>query len=138
MEKDLQESAWKKRKAPLRLMDLQCDAKASHPCVKGSTMTVVMPPPAAPTAAAKRVPSFAKSNKVTGANGAKIGEDNWELFVEDYLIEGVCMFDAHKGLQVGGEAAWARSGQMDAMPTKLVEERAQAKTTMVTSLDPWT
>lgn len=75
---------------------------------------------------------------MTGENGAKIGEDNWELFVEDYLIEGVCMFDAHTRLQVGGEAAWAGSGQMDAMPTKLVEERAQAKTTMVTSLDPWT
>jgi hypothetical protein len=45
MEKDRQESLWKKWKALLRLLDPRHDAKALCPSAKGPTMTATMPPP---------------------------------------------------------------------------------------------
>jgi hypothetical protein len=56
MEKDRQESLRKKRKALLRLVDPQCDAKVSRPSAKGSATVAAMPPPAA-LAASERVSS---------------------------------------------------------------------------------
>jgi hypothetical protein len=76
----------------------------------------------------------------------------------DYLIEDIGMFDAQTGLLPGDEcvyccvsffmmvcvllliyflAAGTGSGQMVVMPAKMVEDRAQAKDEMATSLDSW-
>jgi hypothetical protein len=153
MEKKHQESARKKRKAPLRFMDPQRNVKAPRPSAKGSTAAAMMPLPAA---AARRVPSPARADEVMGAKWAKIGEASQELSMVDYLIEDVGMFDAHTGLPASDECVYccvgffmmvcvlllffsivgARSGQVVAIPAKPVEERAQVKTAMVTLLDP--
>jgi hypothetical protein len=56
MEKDHQESARKKRKASLRLVDPRCEAKVPRHSVKGSTVAVVMHSPVALATVARRVP----------------------------------------------------------------------------------
>jgi hypothetical protein len=109
MEKDRQKSVQKKWKALLPLVDPRREVKVPCPNVKGFAVVVVMPPPAAPAAATRRVLSPVKAGKVTGANSAKIGgssEASRELFVDDYLIEDVSMFDAHTGLTAGSECVY--------------------------------
>ena len=61
-----------------------------------------MSSPTAPAAADRRMPSRAWANKVVGPKGAKIGEASGELYVDDYLIEDVGMFDAQTVLSAGG------------------------------------
>jgi hypothetical protein len=109
MEKDRQKSTQKKRKALLPLVDPRREVKVPCPSVKGFAVVVVMPLPAAPAAVTRRVPSPVKASKVTGANNAKIGgssKASRELFVDDYLIEDVSMFDAHTGLTAGNECVY--------------------------------
>lgn len=75
MEKDRQDSAWKKRKATLWLVDPQRDAKAPHPSVKGSTAVAAMP---LPTTAARRIPSPTRVDEVAVAKGVEYREASWE------------------------------------------------------------
>jgi hypothetical protein len=100
MDKDCQKSTRKKRKAPLQLGDLRREREGAAGA-KGATGATTMPPPAAPVAAARKVPSPVKASEVEAARGAEMdgaGEASQELSVDDYLIEGVSMFDAHTGL----------------------------------------
>lgn len=108
MDKDCQESTWKKRKVPLRLVDMRREAKVVRPGAKDSIVAAAeaMPPLAA---AARKVPSRVKASVVEGEKGAEIGgadEASRELAVDDYLIEGVSMFDAHNRLAAGGECIY--------------------------------
>jgi hypothetical protein len=103
VEKDHQESTRKKRKAPLRLVDPWHDAKAPHPSAKGPTAAAAMPPPVVPVAAARRVPSPSRVDEVAEVKGVETGR---ELSVDDYLVEGVGMFDAQTGLPPDAECGY--------------------------------
>jgi hypothetical protein len=106
MEKDRQESVRTKQKVPLRLVDPRRDTKVSRPSAKGYTVAVVMPLPAAPTVAARRMPSLLKASELERGRGTEIGgagEASRELSMDDYLIEDVSMFNACTGLAASGE-----------------------------------
>ena len=106
MENDRQESSWKKRKAMLQLVDPRCDTKAPRPSVKGPTAVAAMPPSMVPTTTTRRVPSPSRADKVAGVKEAKTGEAGRELSVDDYLVEGVGMFDAQTGLPPDAECGY--------------------------------
>jgi hypothetical protein len=63
-----------------------------------------MPSPVMLAAAARRMPSPSRADKVAGAKGAEIGEASRELSVDDYF-EDVGMIDAHMELPAGGSTA---------------------------------
>jgi hypothetical protein len=80
-----------------------------RPSTKGSTAIATMPPPVVPATAARKVPSPTKASEVEVARGGDMGgtgEASQELFVDDYLIEGVSMIDAHTGLAAGDECIY--------------------------------
>lgn len=111
VDKDHQESTRKKQKALLRLVDPRREAKMLRPSAKGSAAVATMLPPTELAASARKVPSLAKASEVEGAKGTKIGgagDASRELSVDDYLIEGVSMFDAHTRLAAGGECIYHR------------------------------
>lgn len=111
VDKDHQESTQKKQKALLRLVDPRREAKMLRPSAKGSAAVATMLPPTELAASARKVPSPAKASEVEGAKGTKIGgagDVSRELSVDDYLIEGVSMFDAHTRLAAGGECIYHR------------------------------
>jgi hypothetical protein len=98
MEKDHQETQWKKRKALLRLVDLCYDAKTSRPSARG-LFQLRRCPPAAPAAPAKMSsPPRVVETAVSETRG--IGQ---ELSVDDYLVGGVTMFDAQTGPPPAGK-----------------------------------
>jgi hypothetical protein len=104
MEKDHEESSWKKRNDMLRLVDPHRDAMAPRPSVKGPTATAVMPPPAVPTVTARRVTSPLWVNEVAGVK--ETGEACRELSMDDYLTEDIGMFNAQTELPPGGECGY--------------------------------
>jgi hypothetical protein len=79
MDKDRQESLWKKWKAPLRLMDPRRDTKST---VKGFVPTAAMPPPPA-LAAAERLSSPPRAVEAAVSESGGTGQ---ELSVDDYFV----------------------------------------------------
>lgn len=105
MDKDRHESSWKKRKAPLRLVDPRCEAKALRTGTKGVAATAAMPPPTAPVVTAGGMPSPGKASQDGVVRSAEMGGAVAmvrQLFVDDYLLEGLSVFDAHTGLVADG------------------------------------
>jgi hypothetical protein len=123
-----------------------------------------MPSPAAPAAVARKVPSPTKASEVEAARGVEMcgtDEVSWELSIDDYLIEGVSMFDAHTGMAAGDECVFiivyvlllwqcmyscidlwflvvgSGSSQMVVVPAKPMVETKQVKSVVEASLDPW-
>jgi hypothetical protein len=90
MEKDHQDAPWK-HQAYARLVDPRREAKMAWPSVK----------PAAPSAPTheRRPPSPPRVADATVA----VAEVSTELSMDDYLVGGVAMFDAHTGLAPVGE-----------------------------------
>jgi hypothetical protein len=99
MEKERQVTQWKKRWAPVRLVDPRREMKVVRPSVKTAALGAGMPPPTAP-ASGQRPPSPPRiaETAVAGAEGVST-----ELSVDDYLVGGVAMFDAQTGLPLAGE-----------------------------------
>jgi hypothetical protein len=100
MEKDRQDVS-QKRRAYARLVDPRRKAKMVRPSAKPAAPGASMPPPTAPTSE-RRPPSPPRAAETTVA-GAKV---SMELSVDDYLVGGVAMFDAHTGLAPAGEFFW--------------------------------
>jgi hypothetical protein len=103
MEKDRQDTS-RKRRAYARLADPRREAKMARPSAKAAAPGASMPPPAAPTQE-RRPPSPPHAAKATVASV----EVSMELSVDDYLVGGVAIFDAHTGLAPAGEFFLARS-----------------------------
>lgn len=113
MDKDRQESSKKKRKALLRLVDPRCETKALCTSVVGisksratkdATTVVVMPLLASPSVAVAMPPSASKVSPDEATREVKVGTTCrvvHDLFVQDYLLEGVSEFDAHTRLAGG-------------------------------------
>lgn len=71
MDKDHQESSWKKRKAPLQLVDPRREVKALRTGAKAAAATATMPPPAALVVTAMGMPSPGKAGQGGAARGAE-------------------------------------------------------------------
>jgi hypothetical protein len=97
MEKDHQ-NAPRKRRAFARLGDLRREAKMARASMKPAAPDASMPPPVAPTHG-RRPPSPPRAGEAAVAGA----EDSMDIFVDDYLVGGVAMFDAHTGLDPTGE-----------------------------------
>jgi hypothetical protein len=97
MEKDHQDAP-RKRRAFARLADPRREAKMARLSVKPVAPGASMPPPAAPTHE-RRPPS---PPRTTEASVAGV-EASMDIFVDDYLVGGVAMFDSHTGLAPAGE-----------------------------------
>jgi hypothetical protein len=97
MEKDRQD-ALRKRRAYARLADPRREAKVARPIAKPAAPGASMPLPAAPTS--ERMPPLPLRAAETAVAGTKV---SMELSVDDYLVGGVAMFDAHTGLAPAGE-----------------------------------
>jgi hypothetical protein len=69
-----------------------------QPSAKPAALGASMPPPVAPTSE-RRPPSSPRAAE-TAVAGAKV---SMELSVDDYLMGGIAMFDAHTGLAPAGE-----------------------------------
>jgi hypothetical protein len=97
MEKDRQDAP-RKRRAFARVGDPRLEAKMVRASAKPAAPGASMPPPAAPTHE-RRPPSppRAAGAVVAGAEGSM------DIFVDDYLVGGVPIFDAHTGLGLAGE-----------------------------------
>jgi hypothetical protein len=103
MEKYRQDAP-RKRRAYARLADPRCEAKMTRPSVKPAAPGASMPPPVAPIHE-RRPPSPPCTAEVTVAGT----EASKELSVDDYLVGGVAMFDAHTRLAPDGEFFFVRS-----------------------------
>jgi hypothetical protein len=90
MEKDRQDAP-RKCWAFARLGDPRREAKMARASVKPGAPGASMPPPAAPTHE-RRPPSPPRAAEVS-----------MDIPVDDYLVSGVVMFDAHTGLDIAGE-----------------------------------
>ena len=97
MEKDRQDAPWKRRPYA-RLADPRRETKVVRPTVKPVAPGASMLPPIAPTSE-RRPPSPLRAAE-TAVAGAEV---SMELSVDDYLVGGVAMFDAHTGLAPAGE-----------------------------------
>jgi hypothetical protein len=97
MEKDRQDAP-RKRWAFARLADLRREAKMARPSAKPAAPGASMPPPIAPTHE-QRLPSPPRAAEAAVAGA----EASMDIFVDDYLVGGVAMFDAHTGLAPAGE-----------------------------------
>jgi hypothetical protein len=97
MEKDRQDAPWK-RQAFARLVDPRREVKMAWPSVKPAAPGASMPPPTAPTHE-RRPPSPPRATEATVA-GVEVST---KLFVDDYLVAEVTMFDAHTRLAPAGE-----------------------------------
>jgi hypothetical protein len=134
------------------------DAKALCPRAKGPAAVAAMPPLAVPAVAARRVPLPPWADAVVGAMVVDAREVDRELFMDDYLVEDIGMFDAQMELPPDGECGYcyvyffcmicvlvlmcflatgSGSGQMVVVSAKPVGERALVKDAVATSLDPW-
>ena len=89
MEKDRQDLQRKKQKALLRLVDPRRDAKMVRPSAKGA-LRLRRCPYTAPTLATKS----SSSPRVTETTVSGTEGMSQELSVDDYLVDGVTMFDA--------------------------------------------
>jgi hypothetical protein len=106
MDKGHQESSWKKRKAPLWLVDPCRETEVLRAGTKAVTTTAAMPPPATLIITAGGMPSPGKASQGGAARGAEMEAVvvmARELSIDNCLLEGVSMFDAHTGVAVGGE-----------------------------------
>jgi hypothetical protein len=97
MEKDHRDAP-RKQRTFARLGNPRREAKAARASVKPAAPGASMPPPAAPMHE-RRPPSPPRAAEVAVA-GAEVSMD---ISVDDYLVGGVAMFDAHTGLGPGGE-----------------------------------
>jgi hypothetical protein len=97
MEKEHQDVPWKRR-AFARLVDPRRKAKMARPSVKPAAPGASMPPPATPTH--ERRPPLPPRTAEAVVAGVEVSMD---LSVDDYLVGGVVMFDAHMGLAPAGE-----------------------------------
>jgi hypothetical protein len=82
------------------------DAKALCPRAKGPAAVAAMPPLAVPAVAARRVPLPPWADAVVGAMVVDAGEVDRELFMDDYLVEDIGMFDAQTELPPDGECGY--------------------------------
>ena len=97
MEKDRQDTP-RKRWAFARVGDPRREVKMARASAKTVTPGASMPPPVAPTHERKPpLPPRAAEAVVAGA------EISMDVFVDDYLMGLVAMFDAHTGLDPAGE-----------------------------------
>jgi hypothetical protein len=97
MEKDRQDGP-RKCQAYARLADPRREAKVAWPSAKPAASGASMPPPAMPTSE-RRPPSPPHATE-TAVSGTEV---SMELSVDDYLVGGVAMFDAHTRLAPAGE-----------------------------------
>jgi hypothetical protein len=97
MERDRQDAS-RKRRAYARLVDPRREAKMARASVKPAASGASMPPPATPTG--ERRPPSPPYAAETAVAGAKV---SMELSLDDYLVGGVAMFDAHTRLAPAGE-----------------------------------
>jgi hypothetical protein len=88
----------RKHRAFARLVDPRRKVKMARPSVKPAAPGTSMPSPAVPTHG-RRPPSPSRAAKAMVA----VAEVSTELSVDDYLVSGVAMFDAHTGLAPAGE-----------------------------------
>jgi hypothetical protein len=83
-------------------VDPRQEAKLARASTKAAAPSTVMPPPVAPVVATRMPsPSRVTETAVSGTSGA-----GQELSVDDYLVGGVTMFDAHTGLPSAGELSY--------------------------------
>jgi hypothetical protein len=141
MEKDRQDAPWK-RWAYARLADPRHKATMARPSAKPAAPGASMPPPAAPTSE-RRPPSPPRAAE-TAVAGAEV---SIELSVDDYLVGGIAMFDAHTGLAPAGEFFWrslrflldhgvgAESRQLTVVPTAVSASPVAAA--MKGEMCPW-
>ena len=109
MDKGHQESSWKKRKAPLWLVDPCRETEVLRAGTKAVTTTAAMPPPATLIITAGGMPSPGKASQGGAARGAEMEAVvvmARELSIDNCLLEGVSMFDAHTELAAGGECVF--------------------------------
>jgi hypothetical protein len=107
MEKDRQDVPWKRR-AFARVGDLRREVKMAWASVKPTTPGTGMPPPSAPGASMpppatpthERRPPSPSHAAEAAVGGAEVSMD---ISVDDYLVGGVAMFDAHTGRGPAGE-----------------------------------
>jgi hypothetical protein len=104
MEKDRQ-NAPRKRRAFARVGDPRCEVKMARASPKPAAPGARMPPPGAPTQE-RRPPSPPRAAEMV-VGGAEVSLD---IFVEDYLVGGVAIFDAHIGRGPAGEFFLTESG----------------------------
>jgi hypothetical protein len=97
MEKDHQDAP-RKRQAYARMANPRREAKVAWPSAKPPAPGASMPLLVVPTSE-RRPPSPLRATE-TAVAGAKV---SMELSVDDYLVGGVAMFDAHTGLAPAGE-----------------------------------
>jgi hypothetical protein len=97
MDKDRQDVP-RKCQAFARLGDSRREAKMARASTKPAAPGASMPPPAAPTQE-QRPPSPPHAAKAA-VGGAEVSTD---ICVDDYLVGGVAMFDAHTGQGRTGE-----------------------------------
>jgi hypothetical protein len=100
MDKDRQEVLRKTRKASLRLVDPRRDAKMSCPSMKGAAPAAVMPPTMTTPVAPEKLSS---SSRAVEAAVSETGGTSQELSIDDFLVGGITMFDAHTGLSPVGK-----------------------------------
>jgi hypothetical protein len=101
MEKDRQDAPWKHR-AFVRVGDPRREVKMARASAKPAALGSSKPPPGAPDASMplptmptreRRPPSPPRAAE-TAVGGAEVSMD---IFVEDYLVTGFAIFDAHTG-----------------------------------------
>jgi hypothetical protein len=98
MEKDRQDAP-RKRRAFARAGDPRREVKMAWASAKPAAPGASMPPPGAPGASERRPPSPPRAAK-TVVDGTEVSMD---ISVDDYLVGGVAIFDAHTGRGPAGE-----------------------------------
>ena len=88
----------RKRRPFARVGDPRREAKMARASAKPAAPGASMPPPAAPTHE-RRPPSPPRAAEAVVA-GAEVSMD---IFMDDYLVGGVAIFDAHTGQDPAGE-----------------------------------
>lgn len=86
-------------------MDPRREVKALCTGTKGAATIMVMPPPVVPVVTAGGMPSPGKASQDGVVRSAEMGGAVAmvrQLFVDDYLLEGLSVFDAHTGLVADG------------------------------------
>jgi hypothetical protein len=107
MEKDCQDASWK-RQAFGRVGDPRREVKMARASVKPTAPGANMPPPGAPGASMplpasptqERWPPSPPRAAEAAVGGAEVSMD---ISMDDYLVGGVAIFDAHKGRGPAGE-----------------------------------
>jgi hypothetical protein len=107
MEKDRQDASWKRRPFA-RVGDPPCEVKMARASAKPAAPGASMPPPGSPGASIslpavptqeRRPPSPPRAAKMAVGSA----EVSMDISVEEYLVGGVVMFDAHTGRGPAGK-----------------------------------